>query len=305
MKYYLFIVLLGGWVLNLNAVERVKGTQIVIEPPTYLEPAKRFLGFTDEEYGTFIMITEVPSPINEVMESYTVNGLAIKGLNLLSVEDIKLGNVPAKLMKLHHTAYELEFTKWSLVFGDNTKSVIIVASFQTALSDELSNKLKETILTARWERDSKVDLFEGLPFKVDETKSLRFAKKISNALILTSDGSFPIADKDLPYSTVAASFSNTYEIDERSKFARDRFMKTQEFKNIEVLSQNQTKHQNLDVEVLLVKAVDVKSNKWKFIHFSMLFGENSYYIIESIAALKEKENIEKEFGLLLASFVEV
>ena len=305
MKKILFLILLGSWVLNANAAERVNGTQIVIEPPTFLEPAKQFSGYVDEEYGTSIMITEIPGPINEVTKGMTKEGFASKGVTLVSTADIKLGKDPAKLLKLYQTAYELEFTKWMLVFGDNTKSIIITATFQTDLSEEVSNKLKETILTARWERDSKVDFFEGLTFKVDETKSLRFAKKMGNAILLTRDGAFPVADKNAPYSIVAASYSKTYGINERSNFARERLMKSEGFTKIEVLSQNQSKANNLNVEVLLAKALDVKSNTWKFIHFSMLFSDDSYYIIQSIAELKEKETIENEFKLLLASFVEV
>ena len=296
---------MGGWVLDASAAERVNGTQIVIEPPTFLEPATQFSGYVDEEYGTSIMITEIPGPFNEVIKGMTKEGFESKGVTLVSTEDIKLGKDSAKLIKLYQTAYELEFTKWMLIFGDSTKSIIIAASFQTDLSDEVSNKLKETILTARWERDLKVDFFEGLTFKVDETKSLRFAKKMGNALLLTRDGTFPVADKEAPYSIVAASYSNTYDINERSKFARERLMKLEGFTKIEVLSQNKSKSSNLNVEVLLAKALDVKSNTWKFIYFSMLFSGDSYYIIQSVAVLKEKETIENEFQQLLASFVEV
>jgi hypothetical protein len=305
LNKYLLIILLNIFVSNALGSERVTGTQIVIDPPTYLEPAKQFSGYVDEEYGTSIMIAEIPGPINEVMKGMNKKGFANKGVTLLSTEDIKLGNDSAKLMKLSQTAYELDFTKWMVLLGDDTKSIIIAASFQTELSSEVSDKLKKTILTSRWERGSKIDFFEGLTFKVDETKSLKIANKMGNALILTKDGLFPIENKKSPYAIIAASYSNTYEIKSRANYARERLMKSDGFTNIEVIDQSQTKVNNLNGEIILAKALDIKSNTWKYIHFSMLFNDDSYYIIQSIAELEEQKLIESEFQSLLASFVEV
>ncbi len=305
MNKIIFLLCILLFSFNLSASERVSGTQITIEPPKFLEPSTQFPGYIDAEYGTSIMVTEIPGSITEVSKGMEPKVLMSQGATFLSSENIKLGKINAKLIKFSQPAYDTEFVKWAVLFGNQTKSVLVAASFQKELSESLSEKLKKSLLTVRWVQDYKVDLYEGLIFRIKENDKLKVAKKINNALLLTSDGVFPITNKNAPYSIIAPSYSTTYDIHDYKKDAKERLLQTKEFSGIEIIEQRETEINGLEAQVLLAKGVDNKTKTTKFIHFSILYAGKSYYIIQSTSELNERSDIENYFDKLLNSFIEV
>lgn len=284
---------------------RIDGIQITMEPPSFLAPAEQFSGYVDPEYGTAIMVTEIPGPISEAVKGFDAEGLAKQGVSVLSDGMVQLGDETARLMKLKQNAYGAEFFKWLLVFGDDKTSIIIAASFQSAMGEELSEKLKKTILTARWDRQIDVDFFEGLTFKVEETDSLKFANKMGNAVLMTKGGVFPIADKTAPYTIIATSFSTNHKPDDINHFARSRLKSIKNFTDIKVTNEQELQIANLKGLVLFAEALDSGSKTRKFVHFSILFGEGNYYVIQSVAELDTQAQFKPEFQSLLSSFSEI
>jgi hypothetical protein len=283
----------------------VEGTEITIESPTFLKAASNFLGYIEDKYWTSIMIHEVPKSITEVMLGLTKEEFVSRGVTLLSTDNVYLGDDEAKLLKLKQIAHGLEFTKWLVVFGNKTNSVMVTASFQTALTEDVSEKLKNTILTVRWDRSTNTDFLNGLSFRIGETKSLKIAARVEDGLVLTSDGNPRITQNKTPYSfvvTVKPKHYETFNIHDYIENTRKLLIQTERFSQFKILNHKQTKIKNLNVVTIQANAFDTMYETWRFIHYSLLFNNDKYYVIQSVADSKEREIIEKEFDLLLASF---
>jgi len=302
----IFIIFTGLLHFEVFAFERIEGSEITLVPPAFLKPSSNFSGYIEEEYATSIVINEIHKPLRKIINSLTKEVFASKGVILLSSENVSLGDNKATLLKLTQTAHELEYTKWLVFFGNNTHSVMVAASFQTALSENISKELKHSILTTRWDRSTNIDFFKGLSFRVNETKYLKIAKQFEEGLILSKDGAQKMTSNESPYSfitPVKPQHDEFFDMDNHSQVARGILMASRDYSDIEILSQKQTKINNLHAEVILAKVFDMSVKKWKFIHFSMLISENNYYAILSVADFKKREVIETDFDSLLASFV--
>ena len=56
-----------------------------------------------------------------------------------------------------------------LCFGNEAESVLVVATYPKESEKDLSDKLRKSILSAKWDDASEVDFFEGLTFRVKES----------------------------------------------------------------------------------------------------------------------------------------
>lgn len=107
----IIIVCICALAVPVIALERVIGTKVQIEPPSYLEPTDQFPGFVDREYGTSIMITEIPGPFTKVSQGLNKSELAKQGMTVISKKSIKLGQQDAILIRASQIAYEIAFLK--------------------------------------------------------------------------------------------------------------------------------------------------------------------------------------------------
>lgn len=301
MKNIIFS-LLAILILPALALEQVGGSQIFIDPPEGLIPSNQFLGYVDEEYGTFVMVTEMPGSVDEAIRGLSSEQLSKQGGALLSTQDITLGHDKAKILKLTQDAYDINFTKWIVILGDSNKTIMVTANAQTNIGEEILDKLNRSILTTRWIRNSQNNTFDGLNYRVTETKTLKISNKMGSNLFLSKEKEFPIQNANTPYSIIVPSYSTNLNIDSKSNYAKIRLMKMEGFSDIKILHQKSIKVNGIEGSLIQSQAVNTRFGNKVYVHFAILFADESYYIIRSISNFEDRKLYEGEFNTILESF---
>ncbi|MBE0704933.1 MAG: hypothetical protein IH582_17520, partial [Afipia sp.] len=144
---------------------RIRGTRTSLQPPKGFSLADRFPGFQRADVQSSIMVTEIRAPAAEMMKGKTKEGLAARGMTLISSNAEKIGGRQALLLHVAQNAAGAAFLKWMLVTGDQNTSLMIVGTFPKAAEARVGAAIKSAVLTASWTPGGSTDHFEGLPFR--------------------------------------------------------------------------------------------------------------------------------------------
>jgi hypothetical protein len=129
----------------------VSAAGVKLVKPKGFEPAERFHGFRDLGRRSSVMVVNIPGPFEEVTKGFTTQGLASRGVKLLSTKKLKIAGADALLLGASQVVAapeKTEYRKWMLVFGDGKRTSMVVAAFPASLADELSEPLKACVLSA-------------------------------------------------------------------------------------------------------------------------------------------------------------
>lgn len=305
MKFKILITLLLtslSW--TLHGKERIPGTKISINPPAGFVTATQFPGYVMESAGSSIMVTPIPGgPFPEVSKGFTSSGLASQGMKLLEIQKTKIGSADGVLIHASQSAHEIEFLKWTLVFGNNTETTIVAATFPKQLEEQLSNILKESILSTEWQEAMNLDFMEGVDFRVSESGSLKFASKIGNTLILTENGIFPQKEPGAPTVIVGASISQGWKIPtEPKEFSIQRLQQTKTLGSIKMIEGRNIEIDGLDGYIVFAEGVDHESREEIYIEQCLLFTNDGHYIFQALIGKKQKADYTTNFQKILHSF---
>lgn len=284
----------------LLAKERVPGTQVELDVPDGFVKATQFPGFMLMDSGSSIMVTSIPGPFAETTKGFTKEGLAPRGIKLISKEEHKVGGASGFLFHLSQRGRGMEFKKWLLVFGDASKTTLVTATFPVNVEDELSDVLKKSVLSTEWDTEVKVDFFEGLTFRVKESGSLKIANKVGNNLMLSVDGVIPLKNKSDPIVVVGASMSEDLKIPDVKLFSHRRLTKTKGLKNLEVLEEKGVKIDGLDGYFISAKGDGAEGIR--YVEQCILVNDDGYYIFVAMAEAGQREKLKNDFRSILYSF---
>ena len=280
----------------------IAGTRVSLAPPAGFTPSPQFPGYWQESLGSSIVVMEFPGSFLEISSGFSnPSALAKRGMALLNKQDIKLDGRSGLLLQVRQNAYGTEFLKWVLIFGDDKESVMIGATFPKELEGELSEKMKASVLTAKWDQDRKVSRTEGLDFSVSEKGDLRLAQRLVNSLLYTKGGIFPSEDVDDPAFIVGQSLSKI-GVDKKEEFAKSRILQTATITEIEIEQSNQITIDGLSGYEVVARGKDTKSGQVMLIYQIILFEDQSYYILQGIVSGKQRETHLPTFKEMAGSF---
>src|SRR5687768_1982644 len=125
---------------------RVTGTSVILAPPAGFSPASRFPGFERADRQASIMVTEVAGPLAALTSGMNRQGLASRGMTLISSTAHTSERHRTLLLHVSQLAQGVDFLKWMLVIGDAKASVMIVGTFPKSTEAELSDAVKAAVL---------------------------------------------------------------------------------------------------------------------------------------------------------------
>lgn len=280
----------------------VKGTKInLIKPEGFIE-STNFPGFQQNTTGATIVVTEFPGAYTDVASGFTTENLKPRGMNLLSKENISVDSYKGFLVKFTQNANGQEYGKLGIIFGDDKESVFIVASFPIELEKELSTLLKDSLISAKWDRKKEVDPFADLSFNVDASGSLKFAKRLQSTLLYSKDGKFPV-EVDTPIFVVGKSVSDfPTGTNDFKAFAESRLNQSAENKNITIESGEAITINSLNGYEIVATGNDAASNAPLAIYQVLLFDDKNYFIMQGLVGIKSKDQFLAEFKKMAQSF---
>jgi len=281
---------------------RIPGTRVSLVPPTGFKPAPEFSGFKQESNGSSIIVTEFPGPFSEVSSGFlNPSELAKRGMTLLNKQEINVNSQSGLLLHVKQNAFGTEYRKWLLIFGDAKESVLVVATFPLELEGDLSEKMKASVQTAKWDRGRVIVPTEGLSFTFTEKGEIKLAKRIANSLIYTKSGVFPSPAVDDPLFVIGQALSKV-DVADKEQFAKSRLSQTATVSDIQIEQLSQVTVDNLNGYEIVAKGNDRESGNSMLIYQLVLFEDESYYIMQGLVSSKQGPTYLPVFKEMATSF---
>jgi len=290
--------------LQLGARERISGSKVSLVVPKGFEKASQFPGFMLEAKKASIAVTGVPSaPFSEFSKAFTVSALESKGMKLLSKEALKMEAAEGVLLHVGQKAYGGEFLKWMLIFGDESGVEMIVATFPKEHKEELSEVLKKSVLSVRWQKEGEVDVFEGLGFRVSESETLKIANKMGNNLILTENGVFPVKEKGAATVVFGTAMTKGMEIVKNKKeFANLRLKQTALMSSLINIEEKPVKIGGLESYLIRARGVRRDGAGEIYIEQCVMFTKDGYHLFQAMVKSEKADRFKEDFKKILYSF---
>jgi hypothetical protein len=255
----------------------VRGTQVLLAPPTGFAPARRYSGFESEATGASIMVAELPGPYAEIAKGMNEQGLRRGGMTLVASESLAVAGTQGLLLRAKQTSNGLEFGKWILVFGDAQRTIQVVANFLETSAAELEQPLRAVVAGARWDRALVVDPFAFLSFTIAVPGELKFFARVQNALLFTRTGQ---ANKDAPQEplfTVAPSLS-AVDVGDLEAAAKRRLSQYSKVREVAIESSAALELAGRRAWEFVATAKDSKSGAGLVLHQVLLLDGEGYYL---------------------------
>lgn len=283
-----------------QAAVQVPGTRVSVVVPIGFEPAKQFPGFQQVDTGSSIMITEMPAPFRAVRGGMTEEGLASHGMTLLSTQQVQIAELDGLLISASQKASGIAFRKWLGIFGTDSATVMVVATFPEAVATKMSEPLKRTVLSAAWDMGSDIGLFDGLTFRIQEPATLKIANRMSNMLMLTTGGApGPLAPNE-PFLIVGSSISEV-EIDNIEEVAKSRIMQTAKVTDISDIKGKSVTIGGVPGYEIIAAAKDSDSGTELVLYQVIVVRGTSYYIAQGLVGASVADKYVPEFREVASS----
>ncbi|MET0091349.1 MAG: hypothetical protein ABW068_15250 [Candidatus Thiodiazotropha sp.] len=302
VKVSMLLVLMTGGVSL--ALERIPGTRIALDPPEGFEPSTRFLGYAHGVSSSSIMASELPVAFTKMVDGFTKEALATRGMTLIDRHDTQIGDRPAALYHVSQEASGTLFYKWLLLFGDEQVTEMVTAVFPQRSAEQWSEPLKQTLLNIQWQKDAKPDAFEGLGYRIQEQGDLKIASKIGTTLLLTRNGVIPREPNDDPYLTIAPSFTQNWQIpDDIRAYTKARlFLMGNLCSDPQITREERVRHDGLPGYQLEAVCADPRSGEALALWHTMIFSDEGYYLFLAVARDTDKAAYAAIFQSVIDSF---
>lgn len=287
-----------------DAAAPVKGTRVTLEPPVGFTVADRFPGYMSEETGASLMVTELPAPFAVASQGFNAAGFKTKGMTLLTEEKLKFGELQGGLYSASQAAQGVEFLKWMAIFGDASTTYIVTAAFPKAHAEELSEKLKAAVRSAK-AGGAAADPMDAVTFRVKPAGTMKLAKVIANMLLFTDNGIFPARGVENPLFVAAASITQAMPIPDQRLFAEARLRQVQALKEIKPKETIPFEASGLKGFESTADALDAGTGEKAVLYQAILYDGNGYYLMQGIASDASRDAMVPVFKEMARSFTTV
>jgi len=163
----------------------IPGTRLFMIPPNGFEVSKSFIGLQKGD-NYLIQIYDLDGG-NFYSNAKNVSKKAFEdqGMKVLEYSEFQLNGYPVKYL---HVKGLNNIMSHQFIFGDSTFSVMALGAYPIG-QEEIGKKIKESIFTMFYDKNTKVDPMATALFSVDQSKSkFKFYQSSSNIFIYTVDG---------------------------------------------------------------------------------------------------------------------
>lgn len=183
----------------------IPGTGVALIPPPGFKLSESSPGYESADQKARIFVSEVPVPAATMQEAIMSAGGSGEGLTLIGTEHARISGRAALLINMTQSVSGAVFEMWLAVFGDSSQTVRIEAIFPQSSTPLLSQAIKQSLLSARWEPTHELSQFDALPYRLTWLGSLKIAERIMTTIVLTKDGTLDSISPGNPYLVVGAS----------------------------------------------------------------------------------------------------
>lgn len=300
----------GGWIaaiLFILAVpgaadaqpQPVRGTRVELQPPAGFAPAERFPGFQQDGTDASIMVTDMAGPFRDMSAGLTPEGLAGAGMTLISADSVTVGAQPGRLLNVTQSARGVTFEKWVLMFGGDSATAVVTATYPQEHADSLRAPLRQAVLSARWSGRTLADPLEGIGFSVNPGR-LRIAHRVGNTIAINESGTLPNTEPAAPLLVVGASISEV-DLDDLEAFAARRLLQMPGVSNVaDAVATRLTIH-GADAYEMIADAVEARSRAPLKVYQVIIAEGGHYMLVQGYVGADRAERFIPQFKSIARS----
>jgi hypothetical protein len=264
---------------------RVPGTSVSITPPEGFQPSKLFSGFEQQNSGASIVVIEMPVPKEAIPKTLALlsspETFKSKGMRVIESKDITIAQRPGKLLLVSQPAQGIPFLKWIVVMSEGDSILIVTAPFPESSSTALREPLRQAITTLSWTTSKPDRLLEGLPFSFQTYGDLKVSGRLSNAIMLTRNGSKPPIPPSEPLLVLGSAYSQT-RIGDIDKFSRTRLQQTPSVRDLVETSGQSTIISGQKAFELIAQGLDPQTKQPLTVYQVIIATDQTYYILQGM-----------------------
>lgn len=298
LKLFITISFLAVIHVSAQELQKIPGTKIWITPPQGFIKATNFSGFQQNESGSSIMVSMLPTSAKEMGERFkSKEALLSNGMSLIEYQDVTVNLNEAVLIKVKLVAFGQTYFKIILIIGSDKEAYLINGIYPEMMS-ELEPLIMKSLMSVEFNQEDEIDLSEGLKFNIDHQSSgFQLSKNISGMAMYSRDGDIPSNSEDQAVLMVATSFSEVNILDQKS-FALNRLKTLPGGDAYKVESISDIVIDKLSGKIIKAfKFEEEKKNE--MIYQIILFSNETYYVMIGICKNDFELNLkdfEKVFG---------
>lgn len=298
IKFFLFLLAVSNLVFGQTENHKViPGTKCSLIPPSGFVSATNFSGFQNNESGASIMVSEIPAPMQTIIEGFTADALKAKGMTLIDKETIEFNNSKATYIKVSQQANGTTYLKQILIFGDSKKTVLVNGIYPEA-SKNIEADIKTSLLSSSYNENQNENPLDAAKFKIDVSGTdFKLTKYISGSLIYTTDGQIPSEKPTLIVGNSIAKVSN----ENQKQYCIDRLKKLPRGESNTVKEINPIQIDNLQGYEIVADGKSKDLNN-ELVYLVMLFSDPGDYFIIVGKATEDLENNLKSFKNITKTF---
>ena len=279
--------------------KEIRGSKVSMIPPNDFTVATNFMGFQQEDTNSSIMVLDFPTSYTTVIKGFTKENFEKAGLKMEAVDTLTLNNKPAILVRGVQFIYEQNYTKYILVFGSETETIMINGA---SVMDKplLSTSIKNAMLTVVYDPNKVLSPLDAVDFRL-ETKNTGyvFSKSMSNMLIYDKELLASDESSDKRSFVVSKSISKS-NVENKKLFAENR-IKGLPMQVNQILTVAKVFINNLEGYEIIADGVNRKTGQKEQAFLTILFNDLDYYILYG-SSVKDFDQNSASFRKLAQTF---
>jgi hypothetical protein len=286
----------------LGAVE-VPGTRVRLDLPGGFEVAEQFAGLIHHLSGTTVVVRELGIPVEQASRWLEREPLDARGLRLLGTQEQSSPAGEALIVQARESRDYSDVQHWIALLGDETSSLLIVASAQDAFDSSMHDDVMGLLGSVRWEREAPLEPLADLPFRIAETGQLSFAPRLSERLVLMLRGQLgPLAGGD-PRAFVRAHDLPT-PVDDLERFALEHLAQSDQTSTLEDVTGRKLYWDGLPGHEIVARGADFEQLVPLVLYQRLALDADAerFYVVQGFASYDERERYLPEFRALARSF---
>lgn len=261
--------------------------------------AEHFYGLENSGENASVMITVLPGSVEETTTYFTAEKLRKKGMELIDQREVPFAGGTGVLFQFSQSTLTGRVEKWSLVFGDEMKTTMVIATYPESGKELLSALLKKTVLSTKLD-STPPPLHElEMNFSVTVSDKLKLAPNdlkllVGAMLAYTEDGVFPIKSQMDPLYIVVQTDVDSKMTDKKA-FSTFRLHQTPHLISPSIISMKEIQVDGMEGYELLASALDEETRQPLMIYQADLFDENSSFLIHGAIGRVHSDKFIPEF----------
>jgi hypothetical protein len=267
----------------------IPGTKFQMVAPAGFKLAQSFSGFSNDSLKASIMVSELPTGLNNIAAGFTKEKLSTSGLQLICSDTFSFQNQAALLLHVSQQVGEIKYLKKVLLFGDSAKTTIVNGIYP-ATAAHLAKPIQNALLSIEFNNNLDDDPMHAVNFTIDTIGSgLLLAKYQNGTLLFSKDGKIPTYS---PTLIVGSSFSSQ-TIPDKKQFSLDRLKQLPGGLKAQVQSIVPVKQGQLEGFEIVSRA-NIYDGKEEGLLYQCLFFDKKghYFMVVGLANIEMTKNLQ-------------